>query len=209
MKTIEKVCFFVFVLVVPTLAQSQQAVGPSPAVAGPAYDVSVGYTYLSLAVPAAGRVNLNGLDVSGCVALSPRWGATVDSSYLRASNVLGTPHDGYLLSFHGGPVFYPVEHGNTRMFVHALAGAALVDGAVPKSETDYFHGWLARFSYAIGGGIEHSVSGPFAVRLSGDYLRTAFYNSAGAVQPQSNLQVAVSVVFRLKERQHRSSSQRW
>jgi hypothetical protein len=209
MRTIGKVCFFGFVMVAPALAQSRLQSAPSPAVAGPAYDVSVGYSYLTMPIPSAGRANFNGLDFSGSIGLSPRWGATLDSSYLYTSDVLSTLHQGYVLSLHTGPVFYPVEHGNTRVFVRALAGVGLVDGAVPISEAEDFHGWLLRPSYAVGGGVEHSVSGQLAVRVNGDYLRTAFYDSAGAVQPQNNLQFTVSFVFRLKERPHRSSTQLW
>lgn len=203
MRTIGKACFFVFVLVTSALAQSRLQTEPSPAVAGPAYDVSVGYTNLAMAIPDAGRVNLNGLDISGRVDLNPRWGAMVDSDYVRTSSVLGIPHGGYVVSLLGGPVFYPLSHGNTRMFLHVLAGAGLVDGAVPESDINYRYGWLGRFSYAAGGGIEHSVAGPFAVRVSGDYLRTAFFDSGGAVRPQNNFRVTVSFVLRLKERLQR------
>ena len=202
MRTIGKVSCFLFVLVAPALAQNQIADGPSPAVAGPAYDVNVGYTNLTMAIPSAQHLNLSGLDVGGRVDLNSRWGAMVDSTYVRTSNVLGTRHGGYQLSFLSGPMFYPVEHGNTRMFVHGLAGAALVDGAVPINKTDYFHGWLVRFSYAVGAGIEHAVSGPFGVRVQGDYLHSAFFDAAGAVRPQGNLRLTVSLVFRLKERRH-------
>jgi hypothetical protein len=202
MRTIGKVSCFLFVLVAPALAQNQIADGPSPAVAGPAYDVSVGYTNLTMAIPSAQHLNLSGLDVGGRVDLNSRWGAMVDSTYVRTSNVLGTRHGGYQLSFLSGPMFYPIEHGNTRMFVHALAGAALVDGAVPINKTDYFHGWLVRFSYAVGAGIEHAVSGPYGVRVQGDYLHSAFFDAAGAVRPQGNLRLTVSLVFRLKERRH-------
>ncbi|MGA2359422.1 MAG: hypothetical protein ABSF66_10495, partial [Terriglobales bacterium] len=111
-RAIGKVSFFVFVLVVSALAQSRPGTGAQPAATGPDYDVSAGYTYLTMAIPGAGRVDLNGLDVSGRIDLKPHWGAMVDSNYVRTSNVLGTKHDGYLLSFLGGPVFYPVDHGN-------------------------------------------------------------------------------------------------
>jgi len=202
MRTLSKVCWFVLVVVAPAVAQSRLVSGPSPAVAGPAYDLSIGYSHLAMAVSSAKHVNLNGVDASGTVALGQRWGATVDTSYLRASKVLGTPHQAYVLTAHGGPVFYPIEHGNTRVFVRALAGAALVDGAVPINATDYFHGWLLRPSYMFGGGVEHPISGQLTVRVNGDYLRTSFYDAAGVAQPQNNLRVAVSFVFRLKERQH-------
>jgi opacity protein-like surface antigen len=206
-RTIWKICFFGFLMVLPALAQNRLQSGPSPAVTGPAYDVSVGYSYLTMPISSTGRANLNGLDLSGRVALGPRWGATLDSSYVRTSNVLTTPHQGYVFSSHTGPVFSIVEHRNTRVFLRALAGVGLVDGAVPKSDNAYFHGWLLRPSYAAGAGVEHSVSEQLALRLNGDYLRTTFYDAGGAIQGQNNLRVTVSVVFRLKEHQHRSNTQ--
>lgn len=187
------------VLVLGALAQGQHLqTGAPPAASGPNYDVSVGYAYLSMAVPGAGRVNLYGLDAGGQIYIKPRWGAAIDSSYARSFNVTGTPHDAYILSLHAGPVFYPVEHGNTRMFVHVLAGAGLEDGAIPISTTEYLQGYLLRSSYAVGGGVEHPLSGAMALRFSGDYLRSGFFDSAGAVQPQNNLRMAVNLVFRLR-----------
>ena len=206
MSSAGKLGCFALVMVMPALAQRLQS-GPSPAVAGPAYDVSVGYTYLSMPISSAGRASLNGLDSSASVALSPRWGATIDSSYLRTSDVLTTPHQGYVLSLQAGPVFSLLERRNTRVFVRGLAGAGLVDGAVPVSNTSYFHGWLLRPAYTAGVGVERSVSGNLAVRVNGDYVRTTFYDGAGAAQAQNNLRLTVSFVFRLKERQHRYSSQ--
>jgi hypothetical protein len=207
-KNIGKICFFGLVMTASALAQKLQS-SPSPAVEGPAFDLSAGYTYLSMPIPSAGRVSFNGLDFNGNIGLSSRWGATLDSSYLYASDVLSTQHQGYVLSVRTGPVFYPVAHGNTRVFVHALAGASLVDGAVPISANEDFHGWLFRPSYAFGGGVEHPVSPQLGIRVIGDYVRTDFYNSAGAVQPQNNLQLSVNFVFRLKERPRKSSAQLW
>jgi hypothetical protein len=187
-------------LVAPTLAQSRLHAGTSPAVAGPDYDLSVGYTYLKMPIPGAGRVLLRGIDVSGRVNFKPHWGAMLDANYVRTPNVLGTKHMGYLLAVQGGPVFYPVNLGNTRMFVHVLGGMGLVDGAVPRADATIFHGWQSQFSYAAGGGVERALSGPFAVRVNGDLVRTAFFDSAGALHPQNNLRLTVSFVYRLRNR---------
>ncbi len=207
MRTIGKVCFFGFMVVAAALAQSGLQSAPSPAVAGPAFNLSAGYSHLSMPIPGAGRANFNGLNFSGNIDVSSRWGATLDSTYLYTPDVLGTHHQGYILSLHTGPVFYPVAHGNTRVFVRALAGTALVDGAVPITVSEDYHGWLLRPSYVLGGGVEHPVSGQLALRVIGDYMRTDFYDSVGAVRPQNNLRLTVSFVFRLKERPRRSSAQ--
>lgn len=205
-KAVGMLCSFLVVVVPAALGQdleqkepSLAATGPAYAATGPAFDVSVGYSFLTMPVPGAGRVNLNGLDVSAGVDLKPHWGAALDSNFARASNVLNVPHQAYALSFHAGPVFYPVEHGNTRMFVHVLAGIGQVDGAVPKSDdghpVDYRHGWVVGPSYVLGGGVEHSLSGPIALRMSADYVRTSFFDHADAVLPQNDLRVTVSFVF--------------
>jgi hypothetical protein len=190
-----------FALVAPALAQNHLTTGVAPAATGPAYDVSVGYSNLTMAMSSAQNVNLSGLDVGGRADLNSRWGAMLDSMYVRTSNILATGHGAYQLNFLGGPVFYPLEHGRLRIFIHAVAGAALVDGAVPINKTDYFHGWLVRPSYAAGGGIERALSGPFGVRVGGDYLHSSFFDARGIVRPQGNLRLTVSLVVRLNERE--------
>lgn len=208
MRTIEKVGFILLALAAPVLAQNQRE-EPVPAVAGPpyampAYDMSVGYANFTTAMTSGQHVNLSGLDAGGSADLNSRWGAMVDSMYVRTSDVLGTRHAGYQLNFLGGPEFYPFGRRNTRFSVHALAGPALVDGAVPINTTDYYHGWLVRLSYAVGGGIEHALSGPFGVRVQADYLHSAFFDAQGAVRPQGNLRLSVSLVLRRRLRQQSS-----
>jgi len=187
------------VLVTPMLAQSRMQSGPAGAT-GPAFDVSAGYSYLAMQIPGAGQINLSGLDASGGVDLTRRWGAVVDGSYVRGSAVLGTGQNSYVLSALVGPTFYPFGRGRTSLFLRALGGAGLVDSAVPVTgSSNYVHGWVARPSYAVGAGLEQSLPGPFALRVNGDYLRTAFANSARVVQLQNNLRITASIVLRLRQ----------
>ena len=187
------------VLITPALAQNRLQSGPVGAT-GPAFDVSAGYSFLAMQVPGAGEINLSGLDASGGVDLTRRWGAVVDGSYVRGSDVFGTGQNSYVLSALAGPTFYPFGRGRTSLFLRALGGAGLVDSAVPVSgSSQYVHGWVARPSYAMGAGLEQSLPGPFALRINGDYLRTAFANSAKVIQLQNNLRVTASIVFRLKQ----------
>jgi hypothetical protein len=203
--TAGKVICILFALVSPALAQDRLATGVAPAATVPACDVSVGYSNLTMAMFSAQNVNLSGLDVGARADLNSRWGGMLDSMYVRTPSVPGTGHSAYQLSFLGGPVFYPLARGNYRIFVHTVAGAALVDGAVPINKTDYFHGWLVRPSYAVGGGIERALLGPFGVRVRGDYLHSAFFDARGVVRPQGNIRLTVSLVFRLNERQSTSN----
>lgn len=199
MKTPNRISILIFALAATALGQSGFAGGPPSAATGPGFAVSAGYTYLAMPIPSAGTVGLNGVDVGGHVDLASRWGLTADSSYARASDVFGTGHNSYVLTALAGPVFYPLERRNTRLFVHALVGAGLVDSAVPASGTQYVGGWVARFSDAVGGGVEHFISGPFAVRVGGDYLRTSFVDSNAVAHPQNNFRATVSFVVRVKE----------
>jgi opacity protein-like surface antigen len=200
MKTSKMAAFILFALAAPVLAQNQFATEPVPAAAGPVYDLSVGYANVDMSVPSAQHVNMGGIDVGGNVDLAPRWGAMADSTYVRTADVLGTRHPGYQWSVLSGPVFYPFERRNLRVSLHALAGAAMADGAVPINSTDYFHGWLTRFAYAAGGGFEHALSRPLGVRVQTDYLRSSFFDARGAVRPQGNLRLTVSLVYHPKRR---------
>jgi hypothetical protein len=191
--------FLAIALITPALAQNRRQSEPSTAASGPAFDVSVGYCYLGMRVPGTGTVNLNGVDASGGIQFARHWGAIVDSSYVRGSNVFGTGHDSYVLSALAGPVFYSFERGKARLSIRALGGAGLVDSAVPLNGPSYYlHGWVTRPSYAVGVGLERSLAGPFALRINGDYLRTAFVNSADVVQLQNNLRVTASIAVRLR-----------
>lgn len=188
------------VLITPALAQDRLQSETPAAASGPAFDVSVGYSYVAMQVPGAGTVNLSGLDASGGIHFTRHWGAIVDSSYVRDADVFGTGHNSYVLTALAGPVFYPFERKGTWLFLRALGGAGLVDSAVPVSGPSYYlHGWVTRPAYVGGVGLEHSLPGPVAVRVNADYLRTAFVNPAEIVQLQNNLRVTASIVLRLRQ----------
>ena len=195
-----RVAVGIFFLITPLLAQRFVTGAPPTAAHGPVFEASAGYTYLVLDTPSRQRVGLSGVDASAFVDFNAHWEIMADSSYARTSNVLGTGHSGNVLSCLIGPVFYPVEYGNTRIFVHTLAGVSLVNSAVPVNGTYYLGGTVTRFSYAFGGGIERTVSGPLAIRVGADYLRTTFANSTAAMTFQNNLRFATGIVFRFGKR---------
>jgi len=194
-------CLFISFLVSPLVAQEFIADAPRPAATAPVFETSLGYTYVALDTPSHQRVGLNGMDATGFADLDPRWALMVDSSYARIGDVLGTGHSGNVLSFLAGPQFYPVGYGNSRIFVHTLAGVSMVDSAVPVKGTYYLGGTVMRFSYAAGGGLERTLAGPFAIRVGGDYLRTTFANSNAAMRFQNNLRIVTSIVYRFGRHQ--------
>ncbi len=167
----------------------------NPAAKGPEYDVSAGYSYAAGDFSRKPTVHMQGLDLGASMDFSPHWGANLDSSYVRAGRDPSSGHSSYISDFLVGPMFVPAQNENTRLLVRALAGLSLVDGSVPVNQL-YYRGWLTRFSWAVGTGIEHNLSGPFAVRVNVDYLRTKFVSSSLTVQPQNNIRVTGSLVFR-------------
>jgi hypothetical protein len=197
MKITGKSLLLVLALIAPVMAQSDVPGAGS----GPAFDFSAGYTYLTMPITSVSSANLNGLDAAASVDFARRWGATADASYVRASNVLGMGHGSYITTFLVGPVFYPFERHDIRVSVRALVGAGMVDSIVPVSSTTDLRGWVTRPSYAAGVGIEHSIVGPFGVRVDGDYLRTAFVNSTDAVEPQNNIRLTISAIFHVRQRE--------
>jgi hypothetical protein len=207
MRNLGKTLLYLFIfglVIVNAQASAQDSAGGRPrtpiAATVPIFEVSAGYAYISLNMPSASRVSLNGADGNVVVNFTPRWGATVDSSYSRVGNVLSTGHGGSVLVLMAGPVFYPAERGNARLFVHALAGGGRVDSAVPTGATTFLGGQVTRVSFALGAGVEYDLSRAFGIRGGADYLRTTFVDAADKDQPQNNLRAVVGIVFKLGSR---------
>jgi hypothetical protein len=180
--------------------------GAAPAVTGPELDVSVGYSYAAVDFSGKPKVNMQGADIGAAVDFTPRWGAALDANYVRAGRDSRTGHSSDVFSVLVGPVFVPAQNENTRVLVRALAGVGTVDGSVPDALAPpgqlYYRGWLTRFSWAVGAGVEHNISGPFAVRVNVDYLRTRFVSSSLTVEPQNNIRVTGSLVYRFSAHRH-------
>jgi opacity protein-like surface antigen len=189
----------------PLVAQGPSRSDPVPGAKGPEADIAFGYSYVGLNLSGKQSGNLSGADVNHTIAFRPHWGATFDSSYVRAGRDPGSGHSSYVLSLLTGPVFIPAQNDNTRLLVRALAGVGLVDGSVRVNQL-YFRGWQSRFSWAVGGGIERDIFTPLAVRLNVDYLRTQFVSSAGKLEPQNDIRFVGSLVFRIVGRRPKSRS---
>jgi hypothetical protein len=190
--------WIVMILLIGSALAQNLVTTPPPPMTGPVYDFSTGYTYLAMPFPGAGQTRLNGLDASGSIGWNKHWGATLDANVFGTPEVPGTAHQAYVLNTQCGPEFYPLEHRNTRFFVRALAGSALIDASIP-AEGGSYHGWLLRPSLAFGGGFEQSVSRQFGIRFNADYLRTLFSGPTGAALPQNNLRLTVSLVIRARK----------
>ena len=123
-----------------------------------------------------------------------------DFMFARAGNVPGTGRSDKVISGLVGPEFFLADSYKGSVFVHALAGVAVVDSALLASSTSVVHGYATHFSYAIGGGAEFTVVGPVALRFTGDYQRTKFVNAQLASVPQNNVRVSAGLVYRFGSR---------
>ncbi|HEX3818877.1 MAG TPA: outer membrane beta-barrel protein [Candidatus Sulfotelmatobacter sp.] len=195
MRLLVKLSIFTVVLATPLFAQY----APAPAAEITPGDIAVGYSHLRLGFSGKPAVDLNGVDVSGTININPSWGATLDSSYVRAGRDLESGHSSSVLSAFAGPVFTAAQKHNLRFLIRPLVGMTLVDGSVPVSDV-FFRGWESRFSWAIGGGIEYDLSPSYAVRFNADYLRAHFVSSNAAVEPQNGIRFSTNFVFRLSPR---------
>lgn len=184
-----------FLLGAPLFAQSRLN-GNSPSGTAPAVEASAGYVYMSTTSSSSPHLNLTGIDANGVMQFNPRWGAMLDFTFARAANVPGTGHSDRVFSALIGPEFFPIDGYRGNVFVHGLVGVAMVDSAVLTSPTTEISGYETRFSYALGAGAELTMFGPFAVRLTADYQRTAFVNALQNPEPQNNVRATASLVYR-------------
>lgn len=194
LRFLRRLSILLLLWVSPLLAQELRS-GAIPAAKGPEYDIGIGYSHLTMNLSGHPTVNLSGAEASATVYGTPHWGATLDSSYVRAPRDAGSRHGSYVFSVLTGPVFVPAQNDNTRLLIRALAGVTLVDTSVPVSQL-YYRGWLSRFSWAVGGGLERNLSGPFAARFNVDYLRTSFMSTTATIQSQNDIRLSGILVFR-------------
>ncbi|HEY1679389.1 MAG TPA: hypothetical protein VGG04_16855 [Candidatus Sulfotelmatobacter sp.] len=173
----------------------------NPVASASTFEGGVGYVFMSQTSPSQPRVNLNGLDASGQIRLTARWGGMVDFTYAHAGSIPGTGHSDSVFSGLLGPVYYLKAGEGTEVFLHGLMGLAWVDSAVPVGTNAIFKGYETRFSYALGGGVERPLFGPFAIRGTADYQRTSFVDSNLALQGQNNIRVTGSIQYRFGRRQ--------
>jgi len=180
------------------------AQSPIPAGTGRLFEASVGYSYVSAAALPSSRTGLSGVDTSVTVSIPARLGLRADLGYVRGTNVLGHGHNAAVLSYLGGPVFYPTSNRHLLTYVHGLIGAARVSGPVAFNGGGIWPGWANKLSWAFGAGVEYWVSDSMAFRTGADYLHTAFFDSSLALRGQNNFRTTGSFVYFFGRRSRRT-----
>jgi len=173
---------------------SVDAQAPLTTGTGPSIEAHAGFEYLEQPA-ASGRIPMYGLDSGATIDVARRFGVRLDLGYVRASNVLSSGHHSDILSYLGGPVYYPFTTSHMQTYVQFLAGGARVTGVVPYDQGQFLTGYANEFAWAGGGGFEIRTSRDSAVRVGGDYLHTSYFDPSAALHGQGNLRATVSFVY--------------
>lgn len=198
MKTIFAALFCILLCAANATAQSTVEAGKAKSV-----DVSLGYSYVSQPVSSSDRLGLNGVDASATIGLIPHFGIMADLGYARASHALGTPSHSDVLSYLGGPVFYPVVQHKLDPYVHALFGGARVSSPVPVTGGFLIGGYASGFAWAVGGGVDYHVTQSIALRAGLDYMRTSYFGPTLAMQGENNFRAIAAVVYSFGTRERK------
>lgn len=183
-------------LILALLPASAYAQMPSATGSGPMFTTSLGYSYMSVPIPSATRIDMNGVAASATVDFRSRFGAKVDLNYVRQANVFGTGHHGDVLTYMIGPMFYPVSNDRWVVYVQGLAGGTRSTGVVPNTTGGFDTAFADAFGFAVGAGIERSLFSTFAIRTEADYMYTSFADATAALKSQNDLRFTGSLVYR-------------
>jgi opacity protein-like surface antigen len=189
----------IFVLASHILANSSSCVGQEPRFpsVGPTVSVTIGYAYLNSEVPTAGRINENGVVFGVSTDFNRRFGIKVEASYTRAYGAFGIDHHSDVLTYLGGPIFYPVRCRRFSIYTHALIGAARITGVIPESNGTFLLGETNKLAWAIGPGVDTRLSRSTVLRVGADYLHSSYFAPNKAIQSQGNVRVIMSLVYTL------------
>lgn len=193
MKTILKLSLLFLVLV--PLAHAQ---GPIIAGAGPVVEAGVGYSYLRSDVPSEGWLGMNGILLSGNADFSRRFGVRLELGYSRSFDAFNTGRTTDMLTYMAGPIFYPVRHRHFSVYTQALFGGARQTG-VNESDGVQVLGFVNKFAWSGGAGIQYRFDRSLSIRAGADYLHTQFFNSNVAIQGENNLRPSVSLIYTFGE----------
>lgn len=168
-----------------------------PAALAPAIETRVGFSTLSRVSSPNNKILFKGINASVTGQSSDRFGAMLEVSYLRASNVFGTGQSNKVFTVLGGPVFYPYRRNGLVTSVHVLGGAAKVSGVVvlTPSTGGFLRGSVGDVAWAFGTSLEKWFTESLAARVDIDALHTSFYNSAVKVHGEYDLRATWGLIY--------------
>jgi hypothetical protein len=182
-------------LVTLGLASQVRAQGPVMAGVAPVLEWGIGYWYMKSDVPSQGNMPMNGVLLSGSGDLNVHFGAKLEVGYSRSFDAFQTGRSADILTYMGGPVFYPVRRGKFDIHAQVLLGGARETGVNFESDGTLVRGYVNHLAWAGGAGFQYRISPALSLRPEVEYLRTSFFNSNVAIQGQPNLRASLSLIY--------------
>ena len=144
---------------------------------------------------------MNGVEAALNADVQRHFGVKLDVGYSRSFDAFSTGRSADMLTYMAGPVFCPVRTRNMHVYAELLLGAARQTGVNFENNGQIVLGYVNKFAWAGGGGLQHRLTRTLSLRVGADYLRTAFFNSNVVVQRQTNLRSSLSVIYTFGERE--------
>lgn len=191
------------VLLLLALGLGSQARAQGPVIAGiaPVFEGGVGYSYMQSNVPSEGKMAMNGVLASASADFNPHWGVKLEVGYSRSFDAFQTGRSADLLTYMGGPVFYPLRHRRYNVYAELLLGGARETGVNFQPDGTLIRGFVNHFAWAGGAGLQYRISPSWSLRAGADYLRSSFFNQNVVPQAQSNLRTSLSFVYTFGRRE--------
>lgn len=182
-------------LVTLGLASQVRAQGPVFGGVAPVFEGGIGYSYMKSDVPSQGNMSMKGILVSGSGDLNANFAVKLEAGYWRSFDAFQTGRSADILTYMGGPVFYPVRRSKFDIHAQVLLGGARETGVNFESNGTLVRGFVNHFAWAGGAGFQYRISDALSLRPEIEYLRTSFFNSNVAIQGQTNLRPSLSLIY--------------
>jgi outer membrane immunogenic protein len=191
MKTFGKL--FLLAMMLAPLARAQD--GPVIAGIGPTFEAGAGYQFVYTSVPSQNNIPMNGILFSGNADFNRRFGIAAEIGYARNFDAFNTGHTADLLTYMAGPAYYPVRMRNMNVYTHVLFGGARETGVNLATDGELLRGYVNKFAWAAGGGVQYRITRSLSLRVGADYLRTSFFNPEVKVVGQSGIRPSASLIY--------------
>lgn len=180
-------------LMLAPLARAQN--GPLVAGIAPTFEAGAGYEFVYATVPSQNSLPMNGILLSGNADFSRRFGIAAELGYARNFDAFNTSHTADLFTYMAGPAFYPVRMRNMNVYTQVLFGGARETGVNLSTDGELLRGYVNKFAWAAGGGVQYHITRSLSLRVGADYLRTSFFNPQVKVVGQSGINPSASLIY--------------
>lgn len=182
-------------LVTLGLASQVRAQGPVVAGVAPVFEGGIGFSYVKSTVPSQGNLAMKGILVSASGDLNSHFGVKLEVGYSRSFDAFQTGRAADILTYMGGPVFYPIRRRKFDFHAQILAGGARETGVNFETDGTLVRGYVNHFAWEGGAGFQFRMSEALSLRPEVEYLRTSFFNSNVVIQGHTNLRTTLNLVY--------------